>query len=159
MRRQIHKRLTLQEVLLDRTAPEHGESPQNKQERKSSNSTQETTPILELTVDWVQNKHRGKESSSTLRYQWKGKEKERKKNFQSFSVFKAWKDHNTPWSGLQPRSPFPRQCWSSGKRIYFYIKTSKEFTISASSYFHGCVKTILHILSELLLCVAKWEYT
>lgn len=91
MGRQIHKRLTLQLVLLDRTAPEHGETSQNKQERKSSTSTQETTCILELMVDWVQNKHRCKESSSTLRYQWKGKEKEEEKKQktkkQKFPVF------------------------------------------------------------------------
>lgn len=87
MGRQIHKRLTLQLVLLDRTAPEHGETSQNKQERKSSISTQETTCILELMVDWVQNKHRCKESSSTLRYQWKGKEKEKKQKTNKKNVF------------------------------------------------------------------------
>lgn len=117
MGRQIHKKFTSQEVLLGRTAPEHGETSQYKQERKSSNSTQETTSILELMVDWFQNKHRCKESSSTLRYQWKGKEKEKRKNrnFLSFSLVRT----------SAQKSIF-KAILILGKRIYCYIKNQQR---------------------------------
>lgn len=165
MDRQIHKRLTLQ-VLLDRTAPEHGESSQNKQEGKSNNSTQETTSILELMVDWVQNKHRCKEPPSTLRYQWKGKEKEKKKKTEILSLSqssKLGKITTLLGQDFSPEVHFQGNADPQEKRIYCYIKTSKEFNrqskevqSDASGYFHDCVKTMPHMLSELL-CALKRE--
>lgn len=168
MDRQIHKRLTLQ-VLLDRNALEHGESSQNKQERKSSNSTQETTSILELMVDWVQNKHRCKEASSTLRYQWKGKEKEGKKtnrNFQSSQSSKLGEITTVLGQDFSPEVHFQGKADPQERGYIVTLKPAKNLTDKVKKY-NQMLRVIsitvwkqchTHVLSELLLCIAKWKH-